>query len=225
MKTRSISARSRTMPPTTSQGSSGCLQTLRVDIIELPFNQAPRWGISTSLKPNLPRLRTFRTFECPVALVVGVYTLHNVEMRWPDEEYKRLRDSLARDFPDTTRNFVRAMFREDADPALVASITADMAAAPPWVALSAIEELKYYDEAQAIRLAGAPVVCNNAGLLEEGGLEGVIGGLLGAREGVGGCAGPDQPFTNACRISQSEAPRNFFRRSERRNSWYAPFSE
>jgi pimeloyl-ACP methyl ester carboxylesterase len=108
-------------------------------------------------------LEAARRLPGKVALVVGVDTLQDVEMRWPEEEFKRIRDDMVRDFPGATRSFVRAMFRDDADPALVASITADMAAAPPRVAISAIEELRDFDEAEAMRLAGVPVVCINAG--------------------------------------------------------------
>ena len=108
-------------------------------------------------------LEAARRLPGKAALVVGVDTLHDVEMRWPEEDFNRLRGAMARDFPGTTRSFVRSMFREDADPALVASITDDMAAAPPRVAISAIEELRDFDEAKAMELAGVPVACINAG--------------------------------------------------------------
>lgn len=108
-------------------------------------------------------LEAARQLPGKVALVVGVDTLHDVEKRWPEEEFKRIHDGMVRDFPSTTRSFVRTMFREDSDPALVASVIADMAAAPPRVAISALEETKDFDGAQAMKLAGAPVVCINAG--------------------------------------------------------------
>jgi pimeloyl-ACP methyl ester carboxylesterase len=108
-------------------------------------------------------LEAARQLPGKVALVVGVDTMHDVEMRWPEEEFKRIRDDMVRDFPGATRKFVRTMFQGDADPALVASITADMAAAPPRVAISALEETKDFDGAQAMKLAGVPVVCINAG--------------------------------------------------------------
>jgi len=97
-----------------------------------------------------------------VALVVGVDNMQNVEQQWPEEQFRQMREAMARDFKATTDGFVRSMFPKDADQKLVASIAADMAAAPPRVAISAIEELRTFDEAQAIAAAGVPVVCINA---------------------------------------------------------------
>jgi len=107
-------------------------------------------------------LEAARQLPGKVALVVGVDTLHDVEMRQPDEEFKRLRDTMARDFPNVTRALVRSMFRADADRALSTSVATDMSAAPPRVALSAIDETQAFDEAQAMKLAGVPVVCINS---------------------------------------------------------------
>ncbi len=97
-----------------------------------------------------------------VALVVGVDNLQNAEMRWPEDEFRQLRDGMVKDFRATTEAFVRSMFPKDADPKLVADIAGDMASAPPRVAISAIEQLKDFDEAGAEEKAGVPIVCINA---------------------------------------------------------------
>ena len=97
-----------------------------------------------------------------VALVVGVDNMQNVEQQWPEEQFRQMREAMARDFKATTDGFVRSMFPKDADQKLVASITSDMAAAPPRVAISAIEELRGFDEAQAMATAAVPIVCINA---------------------------------------------------------------
>ena len=97
-----------------------------------------------------------------VELVVGVDTMQDVEQEWPEQEFDALHQAMEADFPKTTDAFVRSMFLRDADGKLVAEIAADMAAAPPRVAISAIEELRSFSEARAMEAAGVPVVCLNA---------------------------------------------------------------
>ena len=97
-----------------------------------------------------------------VALVVGVDTMQNVEQQWPEEQFKQMHAAMTKDFKATTDGFVRSMFPKDADAKLVASIAADMAAAPPRVAISAIEELRGFDEAAAMTAAAVPIVGINA---------------------------------------------------------------
>jgi pimeloyl-ACP methyl ester carboxylesterase len=97
-----------------------------------------------------------------VALVVGVDNMQNVETKFPDEFFKQLHDGMVKDFRATTDAFVRAMFPKDADPKLVADIATDMAAAPPRVAISAIEEIRSFDQAAAMEKAAVPVVCINS---------------------------------------------------------------
>jgi pimeloyl-ACP methyl ester carboxylesterase len=64
------------------------------------------------------QLQTFRTPEDVQALMVPFYAA----------------------FVDTTREFVRGMFRADADPILVEQVAADMSSAPPEVALGAMAQ-------------------------------------------------------------------------------------
>ncbi len=97
-----------------------------------------------------------------VDLLVGVDNMQNVEMQFPEDEFKRLHDGMVGDFRATTDAFVRSMFPKEADPKLVADIAGDMASALPRVAISAIEELKGFDEAGAVEKAAVPIVCINA---------------------------------------------------------------
>ena len=97
-----------------------------------------------------------------VELVVGVDNMQNVEQEWPEQEFNALHQAMKADFPKTTDAFVRSMFLRDADGKLVAEIAADMAAAPPRVAISAIEEMRSFSEARAMEAAGVPVVCVNS---------------------------------------------------------------
>jgi pimeloyl-ACP methyl ester carboxylesterase len=97
-----------------------------------------------------------------VALIIGVDNMQNAEQEWPEEQFKALHDAMKADFPKATDGFVRSMFPQDADAKLVAGVAADMAAAPPRVAISAIEELRGFKEADAMAAAGVPIVCINA---------------------------------------------------------------
>lgn len=67
------------------------------------------------------------------------------------------------DFVETTRSFVRGMFPPGADPALVERVAADMSAAPPTVALGAMESALGYDRevTRALQELKLPLVAIN----------------------------------------------------------------
>jgi pimeloyl-ACP methyl ester carboxylesterase len=73
--------------------------------------------------------------------LIGVDTLANVEFPLTPEQRDALIAPLEKDFPKGCRDFVASMFRPETDPALREWILADMAAAPPAVALSAMRDL------------------------------------------------------------------------------------
>jgi pimeloyl-ACP methyl ester carboxylesterase len=97
-----------------------------------------------------------------VELVVGVDNMQNAEQKFPEDEFKKLHDGMVGDFRGTTEAFVRSMFPRDASPKLVADVAGDMASAPPRVAISAIEEIKGFDEAGAMEKAAVSIACINA---------------------------------------------------------------
>jgi pimeloyl-ACP methyl ester carboxylesterase len=68
------------------------------------------------------------------------------------------------DFPATTRDFVRRMFRAGADESLIKWVAGDMAAAPPGVALSALGASLAYDREvlPALQNLNVPLVAINA---------------------------------------------------------------
>ena len=56
-----------------------------------------------------------------------------------DPEIERFTAPFREDFASTTRDFVRGMFLPDSDPELVERVAADMSAAPPGVAVDALQ--------------------------------------------------------------------------------------
>jgi pimeloyl-ACP methyl ester carboxylesterase len=73
-----------------------------------------------------------------VAGVVWVDTYQALEEVSTAEEVDAFVEPFRRDFPGKTRRFVRGLFPPTADPDLVEWVAADMAAAPPEVALDAL---------------------------------------------------------------------------------------
>lgn len=73
--------------------------------------------------------------------LVGVDTLENVEYPLTREALGDMLAPLEKDFPSGTRQFVASMFLPDIDPRVREWILADVAAAPPAVALSAMREM------------------------------------------------------------------------------------
>jgi pimeloyl-ACP methyl ester carboxylesterase len=80
-----------------------------------------------------------------VAGLVWVDTYKQLGTFRTPEQVQAIVGALRRDFAGTTRTMVHAMFARDADPALVERVTADMAQAPPAVALGALEAAISYD--------------------------------------------------------------------------------
>lgn len=97
-----------------------------------------------------------------VAALVPVDTLGDVERRLSSETRAGFLGPLRADFRTNTDRFVRDMFTARSDPKLIDRIAADIAAAPPEVALSAIEQLFSYDEAVALAAIKVPVRLLNA---------------------------------------------------------------
>ncbi len=71
--------------------------------------------------------------------LVGVDTYQNLEMAFSPEQVAEIFAPFRADFVTGVNGFVRNMFLEDADSALVEQIVSDMSSAPPEVAISAAE--------------------------------------------------------------------------------------
>jgi pimeloyl-ACP methyl ester carboxylesterase len=73
--------------------------------------------------------------------LIGVDTYNNVEYPLSREEFDMMIAPLKEDFQSGARQFVQEMFSPDTEDQIREWIIADMSAAPPSVALSAMEEL------------------------------------------------------------------------------------
>jgi len=99
-----------------------------------------------------------------VLALVGADTFQDFVNEWPEEERQKLRQGLLADYEKTSDAFVRSMFPKSADPALVDRVAADMSAAPPQVALGAMESLFDNDIKAALKGLDVPIYCINADL-------------------------------------------------------------
>ena len=73
--------------------------------------------------------------------LIGIDTLENIEYPMTAEELKKMVAPLEKDFRDGSRKFVAEMISPKTDPQLREWILADISAAPPAVALSAMHEM------------------------------------------------------------------------------------
>lgn len=73
--------------------------------------------------------------------LIGVDTLENIEYPLTQEEFKSMIAPLEKDFPTASRQFVGEMISPQTDQGLREWILADVSAAPPTVALSAMNEM------------------------------------------------------------------------------------
>ncbi len=95
--------------------------------------------------------------------LVGVDTLDNIEYPLTRREFKKMIAPLKKDFKTGSRAFISDMIKSGADDSLRDWILADVSAAPPSVALSAMNEMmaQYItgEAARAFEKVRVPVVC------------------------------------------------------------------
>ena len=92
-----------------------------------------------------------------VVALVGVDNFHNFSQSFTEVQIKGFTAPFAADFANTTNVFVRSMFPEDADSALVEQVAKDMALARPEVAVSALGEFLGYDYRSALNEMRLPI--------------------------------------------------------------------
>ena len=105
-----------------------------------------------------------RRLQGRVAGLVWVDTYRRLPTDRTEEQLEAFLAQFRSDFVGTTSAFVRTMFPAGADPLLVDRVATDMAAAPPAIALSALESaLRYAHEIPAVRAElDLPIVAINA---------------------------------------------------------------
>jgi pimeloyl-ACP methyl ester carboxylesterase len=100
--------------------------------------------------------------------LIGVDTFDNIEYPLTREELDQMRAPLVTDFPKGSREFVAGMLLPSTDPQIREWILADMSSAPPFVALSALEEMMHQyltgDAARIFASIAVPVVAVNGDL-------------------------------------------------------------
>jgi len=100
--------------------------------------------------------------------LIGIDTLGNIELRMTGQELNKMTASLKKDFRTGSREFISRMFLPGTDPKLREWILADVSAAPPAVALSAMDEMmSQYITGEAARIfkdVRIPVVTVNGDL-------------------------------------------------------------
>ena len=95
--------------------------------------------------------------------IIGVDTLQNVEYPLTEESYEAMTAGLKKDFPSGCRQFAGPMLGRNEEPELSEWIQADMASAPPAVAMSAMRDMMHMyisgEMATQFDELPVPVVC------------------------------------------------------------------
>jgi pimeloyl-ACP methyl ester carboxylesterase len=97
-----------------------------------------------------------------VVALVPVDTLHDITEKPDPKAWEEIANPLRVDFRKGTTEFVRQMFPKTADPALVERVAADMASAPPEVAIATFDSLATYDIRPALAEIHVPIRCINS---------------------------------------------------------------
>lgn len=98
-----------------------------------------------------------RRLQGRVTGLVGVDNFQDFNEKATQEQIDEFLAAFKGDFPKTTDGFVRSMFPQTADSALVTRIASDMAAAPPGIALDAIAQTFLYDYRAALAEVRLPI--------------------------------------------------------------------
>lgn len=96
--------------------------------------------------------------------LVGVDTLEDLGMVYPDEVKNSIYEPIAADFVPEVQKFVRTMFPANADKALVEAVARDMSSAPQDVALSSMKEYFKVSDPELIKDLKVPLKSVNADL-------------------------------------------------------------
>jgi pimeloyl-ACP methyl ester carboxylesterase len=73
--------------------------------------------------------------------IIGIDTIENVEIPITQQQVDTYTSAFEKGFPAAARPFIASMLVKDTDPALASWITEDVAAAPPAVGISALNEM------------------------------------------------------------------------------------
>lgn len=94
--------------------------------------------------------------------LIGVDTYQDFEMAYSPEEVADITAPFRADFVTSADGFVRSMFPEDADSALVDQIASDMSSAPSEVAISAVENYISGNAVEILKEVRVPIRAINS---------------------------------------------------------------
>ena len=97
-----------------------------------------------------------------VVCLVGADTYQNFTEKFPEDLRNKFVDEFKINFVEHTKDFVKKMFPESADSAIVETISKDMSSAPSEVAISAMKNLFDYDPIETLKNIDAPIVSINS---------------------------------------------------------------
>lgn len=99
-----------------------------------------------------------------ILAVVAVDTLHNVELVWPEEDWRRRLDAYKKDFRSGCDDLMLSLVPKNAPAPVRERIDRETCGNNPRAAISLLETIRTYDGAGAMRAAGVPVwAINSAG--------------------------------------------------------------
>lgn len=107
-------------------------------------------------------LETAKLLGNKVVCLVGADTFQNFTEKYPEDLRKKFVDGFKINFEEHTNDFVRKMFPENADSAIVENISRDMSSAPADVAISAMDNLFNYDPIETLKNIDTPIVSINS---------------------------------------------------------------
>jgi pimeloyl-ACP methyl ester carboxylesterase len=107
-------------------------------------------------------LEAARLLPGSVIGVIGVDTLQDADAKSDPKEMEPLLAALESEFAATCEGFVRPMFGQGADAAVVERIVADMCGGPGPIGAALLRDYLDYEVGEAMRAAGVPVRAINA---------------------------------------------------------------
>jgi len=92
-----------------------------------------------------------------VKALIGIDTYHEIELKYSEAEINEFCSPIEKDFINTTKQFVKGMFFENADSNIVEMISSDMSSAPPVVALASLRDFLKFDKAVNFDKLNVPI--------------------------------------------------------------------
>lgn len=97
-----------------------------------------------------------------VLAVVAVDTLHNVELKWPEEDWRRRLDAYRKDFRPACDELMFALLPKSAPASVRERLDRETCGNNPQAAISLLENIRAFDQPAALRAAGVPVWAINS---------------------------------------------------------------